>query len=113
MGSRAGGLRSVCGSVQQSLTGLCSVRRSTPDVQLLGASGLGLCGELLFERLQHTLLFATFIQLENRIARALWGPNCGPESTGRAGSPPAGQLPGTAAPTMNRDTAIGLLDRKI
>jgi hypothetical protein len=49
------------------------VRRSTPDVALLGASGrLGLSGELLFERQQHTLLFATFVQLENRIARALW-----------------------------------------
>jgi hypothetical protein len=48
-------------------------RRSTPDVALLGASGrLGLSGELLFERQQHTLLFATFAQLDNRIARALW-----------------------------------------
>ena len=49
------------------------VRRSTPDVALLGVSGrLGLSGELLFECQQHTLLFATFVQLENRIARALW-----------------------------------------
>ena len=49
------------------------VRRSTPDVALLGASGRrGLSGELLFECQQHTLLFATFVQLENRIARALW-----------------------------------------
>ena len=49
------------------------VRRSTPDVALLGASGrLGLSGELLFECQQHTLFFATFVQLENRIARALW-----------------------------------------
>jgi hypothetical protein len=49
------------------------VRRSTPDVALLGASGrLGLSGELLFARQQHTLLFATFVQLENRIARARW-----------------------------------------
>jgi hypothetical protein len=44
-----------------------------PDVALLGASGrLGLSGELLFECQQHTLLFATFVQLENRIARGLW-----------------------------------------
>jgi hypothetical protein len=37
------------------------VRRSSPDVALLGASGrLGLSGELLFERQQqHTPLFAT------------------------------------------------------
>jgi hypothetical protein len=49
------------------------VRRSTPDLALLGASGrLGLSGELLFERQQHTLLFATFVQLDNRIARGLW-----------------------------------------
>ena len=49
------------------------VRRSTPDVTLLGAKGrLGLSGELLFGCQQHTLLFATFVQLENRIARTLW-----------------------------------------
>jgi len=49
------------------------VRRSTPDLALLGASGrLGLSGELLFQRQQHTLLFATLVQLENRIARAVW-----------------------------------------
>ncbi len=49
------------------------LRRSTPDVALLGARGrLGLSGELLFERQQHTLLFATFVQLENAIGRALW-----------------------------------------
>jgi hypothetical protein len=49
------------------------VLRSTPDVALLGASGrLGLPGQLLFEHEQHTLLFATFVQLDNRIARTLW-----------------------------------------
>jgi hypothetical protein len=49
------------------------VRRSTPGVALLGASGrFGLSGELLFECQQHTLLFATFVQLDNRVARALW-----------------------------------------
>jgi hypothetical protein len=49
------------------------VRLSTPDTALLGASGhLGLSDELLFERQQHTLLFATFVQLENGIARGLW-----------------------------------------
>lgn len=49
------------------------VRCSTPDVALLSASGrLGLSAELLFECRQHTLLFATFVQLENRIARGLW-----------------------------------------
>lgn len=49
------------------------VRRSTPDFALLGATGrLGLSGELLFERQQHTLHFATLVQLENRIARTVW-----------------------------------------
>ena len=48
------------------------VRRSTPDLALLGASGrFGLSGELLFECRPHTLLFATFVQLDNRVARAL------------------------------------------
>jgi hypothetical protein len=49
------------------------VRRSTPDVALLGASSrLGLPAELLCKRQQHTLLFATFVQQENQIARAVW-----------------------------------------
>ena len=49
------------------------VRRSTPDFVLLGAgSRLGLAGELLFERRQQTLLYATFVQQENPIARAVW-----------------------------------------
>jgi hypothetical protein len=49
------------------------VRSSTPDTALLGASGrLGLSGELLFERQRNSLLFATFLQLDNPIARAVW-----------------------------------------
>jgi hypothetical protein len=49
------------------------VRLSTPDVALLGASGrLGLSGELLFERQQQTLLFATVVQLDNPDARSMW-----------------------------------------
>jgi hypothetical protein len=49
------------------------VRRSTPDLVLLGTSSrLGLPAELLFERQQHTLLYATFVQQENHIARAVW-----------------------------------------
>jgi hypothetical protein len=49
------------------------VRSSTPDIALLGAHGrLGLSGELLFERQGNTLLFATFVQLDNPIARAVW-----------------------------------------
>jgi hypothetical protein len=40
---------------------------------LLGARGrLGLSGELIFQRSPRTLLYATVVQLENRIARGLW-----------------------------------------
>lgn len=49
------------------------IRRSTPDVTLLGAEGRsGLSGELLFERRPRTLLCATFVRLENPVARDLW-----------------------------------------
>jgi hypothetical protein len=49
------------------------LRRSTPDVALLAArSRLGATAELLFERQQRTLLFATFVQKENYIARPVW-----------------------------------------
>ena len=49
------------------------VRRSRPEFALLGAgSRIGLPAEVLLERQQHTLLLATFVQHENRIARALW-----------------------------------------
>jgi hypothetical protein len=49
------------------------VRRSSPDFALLAAgSPLGLLGEVLFKRRQDTLLFATFVQQENPIARAVW-----------------------------------------
>jgi hypothetical protein len=49
------------------------VRRSTPDSVLLAArSRLGLSAELVFERRQQTLLFATLVQKENQIARAVW-----------------------------------------
>lgn len=49
------------------------VRRSTPDFVVLGAdSRIGMAGELLFKRLLHTQLFATFVQHDNHIARAAW-----------------------------------------
>jgi hypothetical protein len=49
------------------------VRRSTPDFALLGAgSRLGLPAELLLERQQKRILFATLVQQENHIARAVW-----------------------------------------
>jgi hypothetical protein len=50
-----------------------AVRRSTPDFVLLGASSrLGLRAELLFERQEQRLLFDTFVQKENRMARTMW-----------------------------------------
>jgi hypothetical protein len=49
------------------------VRRNSPDLVLLGAgSRIGMPAELLFERRQHSLLFATFVQHDNAIARAVW-----------------------------------------
>jgi hypothetical protein len=49
------------------------IRHSDPDVVLLGARGrLGLSGELIFQRSPRSLLYATVVQLENRVARGLW-----------------------------------------
>jgi len=49
------------------------VRRSSPDFALLGASSRrGLSAEVLFKRRQQTVLFATFLQQENHLARAVW-----------------------------------------
>jgi hypothetical protein len=49
------------------------IRRSSPDFVLLGAdSRLGLRAEVLFQRREQTLLFATFLRQENLIARAVW-----------------------------------------
>jgi hypothetical protein len=49
------------------------IRRTTPDILLLGAeSHIGMPGELLFKRQRRALLFATFVQQSNPAARALW-----------------------------------------
>jgi hypothetical protein len=49
------------------------VRRSTPDVVVLGAgSRIGMPGELLLVREPRGLLFATFVQHDNPVARKLW-----------------------------------------
>jgi hypothetical protein len=49
------------------------VRRQTPDLILLGAeSRIGMPGELLFQRRNRALLFATFLQHDNAVARAVW-----------------------------------------
>ena len=49
------------------------LRRRSDDLVLLGAdSRIGMPAELLFKRERHALLFATFVQKDNRIARAAW-----------------------------------------
>lgn len=49
------------------------VRRTSPDFALLGAdSRLGMLGEVLLERHSNALFFATFVQLQNPVARAVW-----------------------------------------
>jgi hypothetical protein len=49
------------------------IRRRTPDCVLLGAaSRIGLPGELLFQRQADRLLFCTFVQQKNPVARTVW-----------------------------------------
>jgi hypothetical protein len=50
------------------------VRQSAPEFALLAAksSRIGLSAELVFMRDERTVLFATFVQLETWIARAMW-----------------------------------------
>ena len=50
------------------------IRRADTDFVLLSAgSRLGMPGELLFKREDSGLLFATFVQQRNSLARAIWG----------------------------------------
>jgi len=67
------GLRLALTRSEASVLGW-TVRQRTPDVLLLGADGrLGLSGELLFERLgDDRLRFATFVRLDNPVARRTW-----------------------------------------
>ena len=49
------------------------VRHRTLDVLLIAAgSRFGVSGELLFERQPDALLFSTFVQLTNPVARIVW-----------------------------------------
>lgn len=49
------------------------VRHSSPDLALLGSAGrFGVSGELLFGARENALLFATFVQLDNPVARVMW-----------------------------------------
>jgi len=50
-----------------------SIRRSAPEFVLLGAeSRIGMPSELLFKCERAALLFATFVQQDNPIARGVW-----------------------------------------
>jgi len=49
------------------------IRESTPEFLVLGrSSSIGMPGELLFTRDHDALLFCTFVQHNNRVARAVW-----------------------------------------
>lgn len=49
------------------------IRESTPEFVVLGrSSSIGMPGELLFKREHDALLFCTFVQHNNRVARAVW-----------------------------------------
>jgi hypothetical protein len=66
------GLKLDVGRSGRSVLGW-EVRRSTPEFVLLGAdSRIGMPGELLFGLQQHVLLFATFVEFTNPLARAVW-----------------------------------------
>ena len=72
LGWSAIGLKVVDGRSDRSVLGW-AVRNSTPEFVLLGAdSRIGMPGELLFKRGHDALLFATFVQQDNLIARTVW-----------------------------------------
>jgi hypothetical protein len=66
------GLKLGGAPADQSLLGW-EIRRGTPDVVLLHAgSRIGMPAELLLTRDGHSLLFCTFVQHDNHVARAVW-----------------------------------------
>jgi Protein of unknown function (DUF2867) len=66
------GLKVGRGRADRSVLGW-EIRRSDPDLVLLRAgSHIGMPGELLFKRERRGLLFATFVQHDNALARATW-----------------------------------------
>jgi hypothetical protein len=92
--SGGAGSRSACGSAQLGLTDTCSAGRCgaapgrrAPCCQLPPR----LPAEPLCKRQQHTLRFATFVQQENQIPRAVWARGRARASTGRAVPPRAGR----------------------
>ncbi|MCW2654349.1 MAG: hypothetical protein QOE41_3957 [Mycobacterium sp.] len=71
LGWSAIGLKLVDDRSGRSVLGW-AVRSSSPEFVLLGAdSRIGMPGELLFKS-GHALQFATFVQQDNLVARAVW-----------------------------------------
>jgi hypothetical protein len=61
------------GSPPRRVIGSWDVRCSRDDfAQLVASAPIGLSAELLFERQHDGLLWATFVQLDNAVARAAW-----------------------------------------
>jgi len=72
LGWSAIGLKVAYGHSARSVLGW-EVRASGPEFVLLGAdSRIGMPGELLFMPGRDVLVFATFVQQDNFIARAVW-----------------------------------------
>ncbi len=72
LGWSAIGLKVVDDRSDRSVLGW-AVRHSSPEFVLLGAdSRIGMPGELLFKRGHDALMFATFVQQDNLIARTVW-----------------------------------------
>jgi len=66
------GLKLDAAPADRSMLGW-EIRRSTPELVLLGAdSRLGLAGELLFRREPRSFLFCTFVHQENQLGHATW-----------------------------------------
>jgi hypothetical protein len=66
------GLKLDAAPAERSVLGW-EIRRSTPELVLLGAdSRLGLAGELLFRREPRSFLFCTFVHQENQLGRVTW-----------------------------------------
>jgi hypothetical protein len=66
------GLKPAIGGSSRSILGW-EIRLNKPEFVLLGLDSLiGMPAELLFKREHDALLFCTFVQQNNRIARAMW-----------------------------------------
>lgn len=90
LGWSAIGLNVLDGRSDRSVLGW-TVQKSGPAFVLLGAdSRIGMPGELLFKQQPGVLLFATFVQQDNSLARAL-GRDRAHTCASRASNPRGGQ----------------------